>query len=307
MNQHYGLTQKMSWGCVLPTYHVGGLSILARAYLSQAKVFSIDWKNFSIDWLSENEIALLSLVPTQLYDIIQKNMKSPASIKYVFIGGAHLSREIYQQAIALGWPLVVTFGMTETSSMFASRTADSDLYTPYQDVEIAITAESQLKVKCDSLADYVLQKVDTEIAVKPVQVDDWYVTEDFVELNHGQFKFINRSFDQIKINGEGVSLFQLREKLENCILKMHLDVKAFALISLQDERSGEQIVLVSTKTGQKNTASLCEQFNQSVLPFEKIKKIVNLQSEIPMTEMSKIKYLELKNLVLKEQNESDRT
>lgn len=304
VNQQYHLTSEMSWGCVLPTYHVGGLSILARAHLSKASVFITTWKNFSIDWILENKIQILSLVPTQLYDLVQKNIKCPDGIKYVFIGGAHLSSNVCQKAHALGWPLAITFGMTETSSMFARRELESEFYKPYDKVDIELSNNGLLKIKCDSLADYVLQKVNTEIVMKPVQVEGWYETEDFVELIHGKFKFKSRSHDQIKINGEGVSLLQLREKLENYILKMNLDVTAFALISLPNERAGEQIVLVSTVSGQKRVEELYEHFNFSVLPHEKIKKIIILRDQIPMNEMNKIKYSELKKIVLKEQYES---
>ena len=45
VNDHFNLTASDVWGLALPTFHVAGISILARAYLSNAKVchFSSKW------------------------------------------------------------------------------------------------------------------------------------------------------------------------------------------------------------------------------------------------------------------------
>ena len=166
VNEKFNLATDMAWGSVLPSYHVGGMSVLARAYLTKAQVYFSSWKSFSYDWLVKNHIQLLSLVPTQLFDLVQNKMKCPPQMKYVFVGGAHLSSELEKSVRDLGWPLVITFGMTETSSMIAERLPQEKGYRPFSGVQAGQTTEGRLKIKCNSLAEYSLQIVEDKIIQK---------------------------------------------------------------------------------------------------------------------------------------------
>lgn len=301
VNEKFELTSDMTWGSVLPSYHVGGLSILARAYLTKAKVYFNSWKSFSIDWLIENNIQLLSLVPTQLFDLVQNRMKCPPQMKYVFVGGAHLSAELEKSVRDLGWPIVITFGMTETSSMMAEREPFSEVYKPFPGVEIGQTTEGKLKIKSNSLAEYCLQLVDGKIIQKDlITKHGFYESEDLVEIENDQFKFVNKSNDQIKINGEGVSLFQLRQKLESVLLAQELNPNSCALISVPDERQGESLMIVFAPIVTYSTSDVVDQFNLSVLPYEKVLKTHTLQKPFPMTELNKIQFAQLKEMVLNE-------
>lgn len=301
VNEKFKLTADMAWGSVLPSYHVGGLSILARAHLVKAKVHFNSWKSFSLEWLVDNNIQLLSLVPTQLFDLVQNRMKCPPQMKYVFVGGAHLSPELEKSVRDLGWPIVITFGMTETSSMMAEREAFSEAYKPFSGVEIGQTTEGKLKIKSNSLAEYCLQLVDGKIVQKDlITKSGFYESEDMVEIDEQGFRFINKSNDQIKINGEGVSLFQLRQKLEKVLLAQELNPNSCALIAVPDERQGESLMIVFAPSTTYSISEVVDQFNLSVLPYEKVLKTHTLQKAFPMTELNKIQLEVLKEMVLNE-------
>lgn len=301
VNEKFKLTADMAWGSVLPSYHVGGLSILARAHLVKAQVYFNSWKAFTNEWLVENNIQLLSLVPTQLFDLVQNRMKCPPQIKYVFVGGAHLSPQLEQSVRDLGWPLVITFGMTETSSMMAEREPFSETYKPFPEVEIGQTTDGKLKVKSNSLAEYCLQLVDNKIVLKNlINKSGFYESEDIIEINNDHFKFINKSNDQIKINGEGVSLFQLRQKLEKVLLSFELNPNSCALIEVPDDRQGESLMIVFAPSVTYSISDVVDQFNLSVLPYEKVLKTHTLQKPFPMTELNKIQFSVLKEMVLNE-------
>jgi|GEM_PF-3706055 len=98
------------WWLSLSTRHVAGFSILARSYFSKIK--APYEKDFSLDTkiMEEEGISLLSLVPTQIFDIVSRSLKAPISLKYVFVGGAPLSDNLFLKAKELGWPLVPCFG-----------------------------------------------------------------------------------------------------------------------------------------------------------------------------------------------------
>lgn len=300
VNMQFNLTQDMSWGCVLPTYHVGGISILARAHLAHSKVYFNTWKNFSVDWIMQNNIQLLSLVPTQLYDLVKARTKCPKNIKYLFIGGAHLSDELQAEVQSLGWPLVVTYGMTETSAMIASRPEGKDYYLPFQGVDISASEDSKLQVRCNSLAEYSLQIKEGAIASQSLSFKGYYQAEDQVDLIHQGFRFVQRGSEQIKINGEGVSLFNLRQKLELVLNQFNVPWEQCTLTSVPDQRSGEKLVLIfakdATKT-QEEKQMIVKSYNELVKPYERISKMVTMQTALPMTELQKIKHQQLKEQV----------
>jgi hypothetical protein len=301
VNEKFGLTSDMTWGSVLPSYHVGGLSILARAYLVKAKVYFSSWKAFNIEWLVNNNIQLLSLVPTQLFDLVQNRITCPQNIKHVFVGGAHLSADLERSVRDLGWPLVITFGMTETSSMIAERLPRQEGYKPFPGVEIGQTSDGKLKIKSNSLAEYCLQIVQNKITQKNLMTKSgFYESEDLVVITEDCFKFVNKMNDQIKINGEGVSLFQLRQKLEYVLLSQELNPNSCALISVSDNRQGESLMIIFAPTVTYSISDVVDQYNLLVLPYEKVLKTHTLQKPFPMSELNKIQFSVLKEMVLNE-------
>lgn len=299
VNEFYNLNSSMNWGCVLPTYHVGGLSILARSHLLKSKVFFTSWKNFSIDWLIENQIQVISLVPTQIHDIVKHQIKCPECLKFIFVGGAHLDTDLANQAIHLGWPLKITFGMTETSSMFAYKeNIDQLSYKSYPGVEISSVEGGYLKVTADSLADRYIQLKDEKIQDVKIEEQGSYITQDIIEIvSKNEFIFKSKSNDQIKIKGYGVSLALLRQTLEAILINQKISINSVALTSVADLRGGERIVLVH---GPSNTTDLSQvflKFNEQVKNHEKIYKIICAPFEIPLSELGKIQYGRLKEMI----------
>lgn len=290
VNQHFKLTKEMNWGCVLPLYHVAGLSILARAFLSQADVCFCEWKKFSHQWVTENNIQVLSMIPSQVYDIVREKMKSPDCLKIVFVGASQISDELYQQAINLGWPLIRTYGMTETSSMIAEQLEDGS-FKPFEGVVIEETNEKSIQIKTDSLADYVLQIKGGQIFVESISTASGYEGQDIIELNHGNFFLKGRKSDQVKINGYGVSLSYIRETFLNILNQNNIFFNEYAIIAIPHERSGFKLTIVS------NQLSLLEPwiktFNNTVLSHEVIYQTALIDFPIPRTELGKILYYQL--------------
>ena len=122
VNQHLQVEKKDIWLICLPLFHVSGLSILARSFCSAflAVRSSGSWKaqNFKKE-LKKNKASLCSLVPAQLYDLVYHEIKSPKSLRALVIGGDALSPFLYKKARKLGWPVLISYGLTETSSQIA--------------------------------------------------------------------------------------------------------------------------------------------------------------------------------------------
>lgn len=290
VNQFFNLKSDLKWGLVLPFFHVAGLGVYARAHCSKAQVFAADWNaNNFLPWIEENEIGVISLVPTQIFDIVQKDLVCPDSVKTVFVGGAGLSAELKLKALDLKWPVVETYGMTETCSMIAAKLIDQFQTLP--DVDVAVTNE-KLKIKCDSLMTCSVQKINNKIEFKKLD-SGWLQTEDRAEIKIQKgiqyIQLLGRDSEFIKINGEGVSLNQLRQTLGS---NHHA-----TLIALPNQRTGFEIVFVhESSLKREDVRQLAQDYNQKVRPFETVKKIFTVDL-FPISELGKIKFKNLEEAI----------
>jgi O-succinylbenzoic acid--CoA ligase len=129
VNRHLESTVADVWCCVLPAFHVGGLGIHARAFLSGARVVEAGWDPYGFAALVAAEgVTLSSLVPAQVRDLLQAGLSGPPSLRAIVIGGGAFSNELYAEAVAAGWPVLPSYGMTECCSQVATaRPGSPDL------------------------------------------------------------------------------------------------------------------------------------------------------------------------------------
>lgn len=289
VNAFFDLGPAENWAAVLPKFHVGGLGIHARAFESGSRVYTFDaaWSPAAFaDWLIKQPVRLLSLVPTQLHDLIQNNVSSPAGLRHVFIGGAALEPKLEARAAEMGWNCVSTYGMTETCSMVAVRRSGSDdgfRLLPHAEAKLI---EGLLALKATSMAAEVLETGVGESAAQAVaDKDGWYRTQDRAELRDGKIVFLGRAGDQIKISGELVSLTDLRRVLDESALSEGAAPSQFALTAAPDERRGNQLVLVA-ESGVKLAEAIRSRFDARVAPYEKIHRVL-ADTPIPRSELGK--------------------
>lgn len=302
VNHYLKATDQDHWALVLPEFHVAGIGVLARAYLMQSKVFKFDWSAQSlVENLEKNKISYLSLVPAQVFDLIQLEIKAPACLKTVFVGGGALTLEQRKQFVALGWPVVETYGMTETGSMIAVREKDNDLFHLLNNVYVK-SEEKKLSIRCDSLLTATIQKNDKKIEIKYYDDNSWYHSEDQVDLinmnSEVYLKFLGRDQDYFKILGEGVSLSELRGLLSRIVMSHKLPVLSFEIVDLVDARSGTRLFLAAEKSANSELVDkVFQDFNRQCRAYEKLKQVV-LVEKIPRTDLGKLKFENLKALVV---------
>ena len=112
------------WFHTLPSFHVGGLGIYARAELSGAKISFPIYENWDPEAFTQQieavKATLTSLVPTQVFDLVSRNLQGPPTLRAIIVGGGALSDGLYQQAKALNWPVLPSYGLSETASQAAT-------------------------------------------------------------------------------------------------------------------------------------------------------------------------------------------
>lgn len=308
VNSHLQSTPKDLWVQVLPRFHVGGLAIEARAEMSGSQIISglhnEKWDPAYFHQVIEKTGGSLSaLVPTQVYDLVQAKLKSPKSLRAIVIGGSALSSDLYEQAVALGWPLLPSYGMTECCSQVATAKLDSwesrdqslHLLTH---IKARVSTEGFLEIQSPSLlTGYAQLKNGKSVWVDP-KVEGWFQAQDLCEIRDGILVPLGRSSDFVKIKGEGVNLQKLQEVLEKSAQEILSHFwQEVALVALKDERSQNKIVLAATeKILEADLEALVNSFNQKVAPFEKIQNWQRV-SQIPRTDLGKIAREKLKSLL----------
>ena len=293
-NSYFKTGSTDHWALVLPEFHVAGVGVMARAHLAGAKVFSSVWPVPGLSqFLGENGISYMSLVPGQVHEIVRAQEKAPPGFKKIFVGAGTLNEELRLKTEKLGWTLAETYGMTETASMIAVKERDQFKLLPGVEVKIE---NDVLCIQCDSLLSASVQKIDELILLTNFENEPWYETQDCAELtNSRHLRFLGRKTDYIKILGEGVSLNELRAVLD----KIVGSTQKFELLALEDERAGYKLVLVFEEgVSPAEAQNVLNQYNLSCRPYEKIGEVAEV-GRIPRTALGKLKSDELKSIIKK--------
>lgn len=293
VNKHLSVTSADRWGIFLPLFHVGGLSILARAHLSRSSYFIYKRKWSAKDFLlflNEHKITITSLVPTQVYDLVRAHLVCPPFLRAIVVGGAYMSETLYQEARSLGWPVLPSYGLTECGSQVATAPLDSldqkkiPVLKILSHVSLKIVL-GKIFIQSRSLLTGFIPLSESASFQDPKK-DHWYCTEDKGTLIKGLLEVDNSSTDTIKILGEKVNLKDLREELMVILLKNKNVSGRYFLFSVPNERSGFQITLAADIFDDQ-TPQIISSFNKKVSSFEKIQQFYFVPS-LPLTDISKI-------------------
>lgn len=299
VNRHLQVQKEDKWLISLPLFHVGGLSILARSFLSQSSYFIMKnrWspQNF-LSHIKKHQITLTSLVPAQVYDLVFHKIKAPHFLKAIVVGGGVLHKNLYYSARTLNWPLLPSYGMTEVSSQIATANIHSLKYKDYPPLEvlkhcqIKIHSKEKIAVKSPALLTGWWTLKNPNKIEKPFQ-KGWFITEDKGLLEGSTLKIFGRD-NMCKINGENVSLYEL----ENVLIKILIEQKLssqYQLLNAPHPRTGSQIILATSENNLKLLKYVQKEFNRQVRPFEKIQNSYVVPS-LPKGNLSKIQVLSLK-------------
>ena len=304
VNAHLQASDKDVWTQVLPRFHVGGLGIEARAHLSGARVVPAlkderwDVKHY-YQILEQEKCTLAALVPTQVFDLVTMSLKAPSSLRALVVGGGALDLKLYRSARDLGWPLLPSYGMSETCSQIATASLNSLHSKDFPSVPLLshakarTNAEGYLEVTSTSLFTCYAKNTEEGSASWDPKVEGWFTTEDLGEIENGGLQVGGRKSDYIKIGGEGTNLARLRRILEACALDLNsawpLQV---TLLEVPSERLGAEIEMICSLRPEE-AEILSVKYQEKVLPFEKVRRIKYVD-QIPRTDLGKILWGELR-------------
>ena len=199
------------WLACLPLCHVAGLALLWRAAAGRIELVLSDGDTASIArTLRDHPCTTASLVPTQLARLLGADV-APGRLRAVIVGGASLDPELHARALAAGWPVLPTWGMTETCAM-AALGAVGQPPQARNGLHLVGPALPGLELAIASDADQgeILVRGD-QVAGTPGQ---WFATSDHGHLDgQGNLWVASRRADRIIRGGENIDPLEIEAVL----------------------------------------------------------------------------------------------
>lgn len=206
------------WLLSLPLFHIGGYAILFRALASGSAVAVSDPDEPLERSLERYPLTHLSLVPTQLYRLLN----NPAALlrlrklKAVLLGGSAVPAPLLDKCVREKIPVYLSYGSTEMCSQIATTPAPvkSDVKNsgkPLPWREISISGDGEILVKGACLFQGYL--VDGT-PVLPLDEGGWFHTGDTGSLDEGgNLRIFGRKDNMFISGGENLHPEEIEKTL----------------------------------------------------------------------------------------------
>jgi O-succinylbenzoic acid--CoA ligase len=214
------LPEATGWVLCLGLAHVAGLGVAWRAIGAGVPLHVIPEFEASLvlDALRLRPASHVSLVPTQLARLLDTAAETrgpgQANLRAVLLGGAPILPELVTRALATGWPVVPTYGLTEAGSgVSALATGDAGAHPgsagrPLPGVEIRIAdpaADGTGEIQVHTPAAFSGYLGRPEATAAAFEADGWLRTGDAGRIDaDGFLHVLDRREDLIVSGGENV-------------------------------------------------------------------------------------------------------
>jgi len=221
------------WLLTLPLAHVGGMSVLTRCLASHSTIvlgpsrFETDSIRSAID---THSVTLLSLVPTMLIRLMEA--PPPPSLRAVLLGGAACSDGLLARGRAEGWPLLPTYGSSETCAQACTQRLDDarggGVGSPMPGVAVRLDPEGEIHVAGPTV-------MRGYLGAPPL--DGPFATGDLGRWDErGHLHVVGRRGTRIITGGENVDPVEVEMALET-----HPHVARACVIGRPDSAWGERV------------------------------------------------------------------
>jgi len=242
------------WLACMPLFHVGGLSILMRSVLFGGPVrlqSRFDPAAVS-DALDGGDIAAISLVPTMLSRLLahRGELAAPPGLEALLLGGAAAAPDLVARALAKGYPVCPTYGLTEATSQVATApppragARESSPMRPVLGTQVRIVAQDR-DVPAGDAGEIVVRGAtvmrgylhDDEANARTLR-DGWLHTGDIGYLDAaGGLHVLDRRDDLVVSGGENVYPAEIE-----AVLLEHPAVEDAGVTGVPDADLGARVV-----------------------------------------------------------------
>ena len=288
------------WYASLSPAFVGGMALLTRAVILGSQVVltsQFDAEEFN-ELADSGRITHASLVPTMLHRLLQVRGDRPApdSLECVLLGGDHAAEELVECALSRGFPLALTYGMTQASSQITTappelvREKPGTVGASLPGVEVRIDEGGEIFVKGATIArGYSGSDPDQGF----VDAGGWLRTGDLGWLDDdGHLWVTGRLSERIITGGVNVDPGEVERAL-----RTHPAVQDVSVVGLPDPEWGERVVAaVEPVSGKVPTLQELEDFVRERLSQAKRPRQWLFVELIPRNPNGKVNHRRLEEL-----------
>lgn len=281
------------WLACMPLFHVGGLAILLRSaiYGTAAVVHETFEPAAVAEALRAERITLLSVVPTMLRRLLDVSPgEAPRQLRAVLVGGGPVPLPLLEEALARGYPVVQTYGLTEAASQVATLvpseaaahpgSAGQPLLTTRVRVDGPPGEPGEILVAGPTVTPgYFGRPEATARALR----DGWLHTGDIGRLDQRGFLYVlDRRDDLIVSGGENVYPAEVEG-----VLLTHPDVEAAAVVGVPDGTWGQVVAAAIVARPAFDPGTLDSWLRERLAGYKVPRRVVIVDA-LPLTANGKV-------------------
>ncbi len=274
-------TEDDAWVLTLPLGHIGGLSVLTRSLYARRPVVlgpeRFDARS-TLDAMESARGTLLSLVPTTLRRLLDRGSEPPGSLRAVLLGGAAAEPALIARARSAGWPVLPTYGMSETCAQVCTqRLGDlcpAGVGPPLPGISVRIE-QGQIEVSGPTL---MIGYLDADPL--PAQ---WYRTGDLGRIDErGHLHVLGRVGARIITGGENVDPVEVE-----LALVAHPEVVEAVVVGAPDAQWGEAVVACVVTRGTVADEELRRHLSARLADYKLPKRVERVRA-LPRLDSGKV-------------------
>jgi o-succinylbenzoate---CoA ligase len=284
------------WLASLSPAHVGGLALIARAAMTGATMV-LPGRGATEDLArtlrrASPAVTHLSLVPTQLDRLMSAwgDAPPPPGLRCILIGGAHAPPDLVRGATAAGWPVALTYGMTEmwsqvaTSPPSVTRANPDAVGAALTGVELRIDAADEILVRGPTRALGYAGTGASSGLESLVDDEGWYHTGDLGRVDEsGLLHITGRRSDRIISGGVNVDPAEVED-----VIRQHPAVLDVVVVGVPSREWGEAVAAVVVPVWEHFELSEVERFVRGKISGPKRPKVWKIEGQLPLNANGKV-------------------
>ena len=287
------------WLACLPFNHVGGLSILHRSVLWGVPLQLADGFDPEAIWqaIARDGISHLSIVGSTLRRLVAAGdgRRPPPSLRAVLVGGESTPADAIDAAIDLGFPIVPTYGATETASGVAALpTAD---WPTHRGSSGRALAGAEIRIVREGTPSSAGEPGEVQVrgpmvfagylgdAVPPVDAGGWLSTGDDGLLDaDGYLTVLGRRDRRIISGGENIDPLEIE-----AVLRSHPGIADALVVGRPDARWGTvPVAIVVSRPGRDVADAVLEAYCRERMAAFKVPVAFERADRLPRAESGKV-------------------
>jgi O-succinylbenzoic acid--CoA ligase len=263
------------WLLAMPLAHVGGLSVVLRCVAARRPIVAARPETLVVS-AQRHGATIVSLVPTVLARLVEG--PPPPSLRCALVGGAACPEPLRRRALAAGWPVRTTYGLTEMCAQVATQRTDQDpgVGPPLPGVTLELRGE-RLFVRGPSLFSGFAGEPS------PLDAQGFHDTGDFARLDPGGcLHLLGRRTDLVVTGGENVYPLEVEQVLER-----GPGIEAACVFGVPDPRWGSSVAAALVAPERPTVAALRSHLDTYLARYKHPRQVAWLE-RLPSTAAGKL-------------------